>query len=999
MIQLRTLGAIDIAGDEGHRIGSVLQQPKRTALLVFLATAERAGMVSRDRVLAVFWPEADRERAGHALSQALYYLRRSLGNDVLANLGPEELGLDPAKISCDALTFQQALDRGDALRALECYQGEFLSGFHVSDLPDLERWIDRERSRLEELAADAASGLSHERHRAGDSAGAVQWAERALELAPFDEVRLRKLLRILDDAGDRGRAIRMYHDFSRNLQAELEVEPSDETQLLVHQIAETEGEPRVRSPQNLAASPVLPIAPRGAHAESSGPQPAPPESKATSSLALPQPPRRFHVRVPPPVMRRVRRHALSSLVVFGAIAGVLIAGVRVGIGTRGAVTEAPSATARVAVMPFTFHGSESHEYLAHAVTELLHIGLTGVDGLQTVDPRALIATLDPASSGPPDPRRAADISERFDAEYLISGSVLEAGGLVKITAYIYEMGELKGGLQQRLDDEIMLFDVVDDLVRRLIGAHFFPSRTHLERVAALTTHSLPALKAFIEGEREFRAGRFLAAIDAFQRAIADDSTFALAYYRMSVAALWTGLEDFDRPRSWAETALRHGDRLSQQNRLLIEALQAFLDGSLAQGERLYRTILAAQPENVEAWFQLGELYFHYGPLAGLPVGVSREPFERVLTQDPRHFESLMHLAAIAAAEGRTSDLFELVDGSGALVSEGELPLHLAALSGSARGQGTQRDRLVTRARRSPVRQIRTAISYLARFTGDLDAAEDLARVLLEPHQPDTIRAEGHISLAHLKMARGKVREAKAELDAARRLDPAEAIQTAALFSLLPFLPVELASVIRPVGPRDIASEATARGSRHVNLYLLGLSSARDGRMSIARERASELDRLARTSTDDFPVAGPLAHGVMAEIYLTERRFEDARAELERVTRTARMWYERARLSPLYSLARERYLRAELLLRMEKDEKALRWYESLPQSSLAEVVYLAPSMLRKAQILERAGKTAEANANYARFAELWRDADPEFRELILAPAGRVQPRAAADEPDQ
>ena len=47
----------------------------------------------------------------------------------------------------------------------------------------------------------------------------------------------------------------------------------------------------------------------------------------------------------------------------------------------------------------------------------------------------------------------------------------------------------------------------------------------------MTTQSFPALKAYLEGESEFRAGRFANALEAFQRATATDQSFALVYYR------------------------------------------------------------------------------------------------------------------------------------------------------------------------------------------------------------------------------------------------------------------------------------------------------------------------------------------------------------------------------------------------------------------------------------------------------------------------------------
>jgi hypothetical protein len=63
------------------------------------------------------------------------------------------------------------------------------------------------------------------------------------------------------------------------------------------------------------------------------------------------------------------------------------------------------------------------------------------------------------------------------------------------------------------------------------------------RVAAITTSSVEALKAYIEGERAFRTGSYLPAVDAFQRAVAADPEFALAYYRLSMTEerlAWAG---------------------------------------------------------------------------------------------------------------------------------------------------------------------------------------------------------------------------------------------------------------------------------------------------------------------------------------------------------------------------------------------------------------------------------------------------------------------------
>jgi tetratricopeptide (TPR) repeat protein len=93
--------------------------------------------------------------------------------------------------------------------------------------------------------------------------------------------------------------------------------------------------------------------------------------------------------------------------------------------------------------------------------------------------------------------------------------------------------------------------------------------------------------------------------------------------------------------------------------------------------------------------------------------------------------------------------------------------------------------------------------------------------------------------------------------------------------------------------------------------------------------------------------------------------------------------ERAKFLPwslLVSGAHERYLRAEVLEALGRDEEAINWYASLGLLP-AEVSYLAPAHLRRAEILERLGRPEEAALHYNRFIELWRECDPELRPEV------------------
>ena len=139
MIRFSLLGTLDVQGSDGRQILSVLAQPKRIALLAYLA-AGREEYVRRDTLLGVFWPSFDEEHARHALRQALYVLRRGLGPNVVIARGDEELGVDAERLWCDVATFEAAVKEDRPGEALDIYKGDLLDGFFLSDAPEFEKW-------------------------------------------------------------------------------------------------------------------------------------------------------------------------------------------------------------------------------------------------------------------------------------------------------------------------------------------------------------------------------------------------------------------------------------------------------------------------------------------------------------------------------------------------------------------------------------------------------------------------------------------------------------------------------------------------------------------------------------------------------------------------------------------------------------------------------------------------------------------------------------------
>src|SRR5256712_12386907 len=233
MVEFRLLGTLSLTTTDGREAGSLLSQPRRLALLAYLAAATPRGPHRRDTLLALFWPELDQDHARAALRQSLHVLRSALGADAMVSRGDEEIGLDFDQIWCDVSAFDHAIDGGELEQALDLYRGDLLEGFFISDAPEFEQWLETERRRLRDMASRAARRLGERCEGDGNLTTAAHWARRAMELAPYDEALLRRLISVLDRHGDRAGALHAYEEFSARLAEEYEAQPAPETEALV----------------------------------------------------------------------------------------------------------------------------------------------------------------------------------------------------------------------------------------------------------------------------------------------------------------------------------------------------------------------------------------------------------------------------------------------------------------------------------------------------------------------------------------------------------------------------------------------------------------------------------------------------------------------------------------------------------------------------------------------------------------------------------------------
>jgi TolB-like protein len=262
MIELRTLGATEIRR-RGTPDELVYLQPKRLAVLAYLATARPRGMHRRDSLLVVFWPDENERGARNALSQTLHSVRRDVGQ-VLLTQGHELIGIDPAALSCDAVEFEQYLERGELEAGLQLYRGEFLRGLMIGGATGFDRWQEAEAWRLQRRAWKAAAALADAAEADGNLVAAMHWLEQAVELMPTDEELLRRLVALTDSMGDRAGAFRTYDRFAELMREEYGIEPAPETEALVTEIRNRRTplprlEPASQTPGQIQSIAVLPL--------------------------------------------------------------------------------------------------------------------------------------------------------------------------------------------------------------------------------------------------------------------------------------------------------------------------------------------------------------------------------------------------------------------------------------------------------------------------------------------------------------------------------------------------------------------------------------------------------------------------------------------------------------------------------------------------------------------------------------------------------------------
>lgn len=936
MFTLRLLGGLRLENGSGDPTGRATQR-LRLAVLAVLAMAPGRRM-TRDRLLALLWPEAGTGEARARLSSALYDMRRLLGDGAIGNHG-DELYLDHGSLRVDAEEFIAAVRREDWDGAAALYGGPLLDGVHLADSTGFEEWLGQERDRLHRTFLSVLERLGTQAAARGDrAAAAAHWA-RLHELEPLSGRWALALMAAMAALQDRAGAIRTGERLQARLQEELGIAPDPAVATLL---------------THLRAQPDAPV-----------PSPTAEGQAADREVA-------DH---PAPLARGTTRWRTAAI---SALLGSAVLLVAIGLLAPGRGTVAPTPT-RVAVFPFAVTGDSSLTFLEDGLVDLLSADLEGIGPFVTVDPHAVLALwrtkADSASAGA--------LARRLGAGRYITGQVFGHGDSVRIHATMREAGT---GLLLRearaAGPASTVPGLVDRLTAQFASGEYQGAGDRIASVAALTTLSIPALREFLSGEARFRRGRFDEAIRSYRRAVMLDTTFALAHYRLALAILW-GNDPGAETTVHDSLALAHAVRLSERDRALVEAYTAWRNGRGEEAFRRYDALVARYPDDVEAWFQRGETEFHYGPQLGWAIANARVSFSRVVELDPAHWGARWHLALLDAHEGRPLAMRESVRRLLDLGPDSISALEMQLVAGVSRDGGAP-----PRAEEADELALFGAGWRRAVFLRDWEGAQRIFAAMEGSGRSGYSKRLGRDARAHLAWGRGAWVEAESVLAVVPSL---ATIEMRVIGALLPGF--ERPDTARQRVEADLRAWEAAMGNalddwpgEIANLLRLRglLAVVNDPAQALATARALE----------SLPVPPTLQSSTRAmartiDAYLAWRAGHAAETLRHLEAGHHTIWYGWAVTAMSRSRAFERFLRAEALRALGRPEEALGWYRSFDEHAVHELGFLVPALLRSAELNQRLGRGSLAAEQLGRAAALWRDADPFYATLLarqVAPAG-------------
>jgi serine/threonine-protein kinase len=314
------------------------------------------------------------------------------------------------------------------------------------------------------------------------------------------------------------------------------------------------------------------------------------------------------------------------------------------------ITVAPSETPVIAVLPFKNLGAEKEsDYFADGLTDELIRNLSIIEGLEVRSRTSSFAFKDK-------PYNLREVGEKLKVNYVLDGSVLRAGGNLRINAQFIRVSDDKPLWTGKFDSEPKdVFKIQDEISLGITNQ----LRVNLGRGRRRYETSVEAydlyLRAGSESNLPNRAGpRMDKQISLYEEVIAKDQSFAPAYAKIALLyaerSIQFPLEDtgeaIAKLRVTADKAIKM-DPLLEEAHIALGVMHA-RDGRWEAAENSFREAIRLNPNR-------SDTYISYSDWILDPTGRTLDAIDqlrRAETLDPLSDSVKHNLAETLMAVGR-----------------------------------------------------------------------------------------------------------------------------------------------------------------------------------------------------------------------------------------------------------------------------------------------------------------------------------------------------------
>ena len=331
----------------------------------------------------------------------------------------------------------------------------------------------------------------------------------------------------------------------------------------------------------------------------------------------------------------------------------------------------------ILVLPFAnVRADSTGEWLRDGSVNMLSLALGQWNDLQVIGPERVHDLMEAArlrDDGAVGLAEARRLARKAGVWTVVLGEFDRSGDTLRLAARVIDVASGRqvdlARVEAPADDEVR--PLFDQLAAQLLDISGAPQG---ERVglAQATTRSVEAYRAYLAGDGALNHWNLPAAEASLRKAIAADSTFGLAYYKLSVTRGWRyGAEDSVGANAIARAEL-YASQLPVREQTMIHAYRTFIQGANADARRLYEELLAKNPGDPDAWYGLGDAWFH-DDKQPLPMRftASMRAFKRALALDPGYALAFEHVNFILGRASRPNPQWVLLPGDSIAFVYGE----------------------------------------------------------------------------------------------------------------------------------------------------------------------------------------------------------------------------------------------------------------------------------------------------------------------------------------